>query len=196
MDSGLIAELEALKQRDIETRARLLREGRLYGSYDEEMQRVHVENAHALDHIVSVHGWPGLSIAGRAGCRAAWLVAQHAICTPGLQRRFLRALEAAAGAGDAPAQQVALLTDRIRFHEGRPQVYGTVLDWDENGELGCEVEDPEHVDARRAAVGLPPFRQSLTAHRDEIAAEGGGPPADYRAYRAAATRWARQVGWL
>ena len=195
MDKGLLAELESLKQRDVETRERLLGEGRLYGAYDEEMQQVHTENATALAGIVAVHGWPGISKAGLAGCRAAWLIAQHAICTPALQKGFLVALAEAADAGDAPMKQVALLTDRIRFNEGKPQVYGTVLDWDENGELSCEVEDPEHVDSRRAAVGLPPFHEALRDHREEVAAEGGRPPADFKAYREAAARWARQVGW-
>lgn len=196
MDEGLRAVLEGLRQRDIETRERLRKEGRLYGSYDEEMQRVHVENANALNRIVSVHGWPGISKVGVEGCQAAWLVAQHAICTPELQRRFLSVLAEAAGSGDAPQKQVALLTDRIRFNEGKPQVYGTVLDWNENGELGCELEDPEHVDERRAAVGLPPFHHSLKEHRAAVAAEGGRPPADYKAYKKAAARWAKQVGWL
>ncbi|HOP41362.1 MAG TPA: hypothetical protein PLI53_09990, partial [Geobacteraceae bacterium] len=64
MNDALAAELKSLKQRDIETRERLLKEGKLYGFYDDEMQRVHIENAKALDHIISVHGWPGVSMVG------------------------------------------------------------------------------------------------------------------------------------
>jgi hypothetical protein len=195
MDKALMAQLERLRQRDIETRARLLAEGRLYGIYDEEMQKVHRENAKALDELVSRHGWPGISKVGLETIRAAWLVAQHALCTPQLQRKFLRLLELAAEAGDVPWKQVALLTDRIRFNEGRPQRYGIVLDWDEGGELGCELEDPQRVDERRADVGLPPFARSLQEHRQEVEAEGGRPPADYQAYKQAAYEWARRVGW-
>lgn len=195
MNEALIAELIGLNQRDVETRENLLKKERLYGSYDEEMQRVHVANAEALDRIVSVHGWPGISLVGIEGCRMAWLVAQHAICTPVLQRRFLQELEKASSVGEAPAKLVAFLSDRIRFNEGKPQVFGTVLDWNENGELGCEVEDPEHVDELRASVGLPPFAESLTEHREEVEAEGGKAPVDYESYREAGTRWAKQVGW-
>jgi hypothetical protein len=36
--------------------------------------------------------------------------------------------------GDAPALQAAMLEDRIRAFEGRPQRYGTQFDWDANGE--------------------------------------------------------------
>ena len=140
MDNELLTQLEDLRQRDIDTRTRLLKAGKLYGTYDDEMQSVHRENARALDEIISSHGWPGVSKVGLEGCRAAWLVAQHAICTPHLQRKFLEYLSDAATSGDAPYKQVALLTDRIRFNEGQPQIYGTVLDWDEDGELTCELE--------------------------------------------------------
>lgn len=195
MNEALLTKLNSLKKRDVETRERLLKEGRLFGTYDEEMQRVHVENAEILDRIVSVHGWPGISIVGLEGCRAAWLVAQHAICTPSLQKRFLQELDKSVTSNEAPAKLAAFLSDRIRFNEGLPQVYGTVLDWNESGELDCEVEDPERVDELRASVGLPPFFESLAEHRKEVEAEGGKAPLDFQSYREAGTQWAKQVGW-
>ncbi len=195
MKTRLLAELLGLKQRDLATRERLLKEGRLYGFYEEAMQRVHTENAQALQRIVAAHGWPGVSMVGLEGCRAAWLVAQHAICTPSLQRQFLQQLEAARASGDAPPKLVALLTDRIRFNEGRPQVYGTVLDWNERGELGCELEDPARIDELRARVGLPAFEESLREQRRAVEAEGGRAPPDLELYRAEANQWAKRVGW-
>ncbi|MCB1889471.1 MAG: hypothetical protein KDH20_17820 [Rhodocyclaceae bacterium] len=195
MNHDLANALLALRQRDLDTRTRLLNEGRLYEGYDPAMQQVHTENAEALAGIVDADGWPGVSRVGLEACRAAWLVAQHAICTPALQRRFREALAEAVAAGDAPARQLAVLTDRIRFHEGRPQVYGTVLDWGDDGQLGCELEDPEGVDLRRASVGLPPFEVALAEHRREVAAEGGRPPADRAARARDAEAWARRVGW-
>ena len=88
-----------------------------------------------------------------------------------------------------------MLTDRICFNEGGPQVYGTVLDWHETGMLNCEVEDPEGIDARRASVGLEPMAKALAAHRRDVAAEGGQPPEDFEAYKDAANLWAQRVGW-
>lgn len=195
MDEALLAELRSLERRDTETREKLLREDRLYGTYDEDMQQVHRENGVELASIVAMHGWPGVSKVGLAGYRVAWLIAQHSICTPELQKRFLLALGEGADFGDAPMKQVALLTDRIRFNEGKPQVYGTVLDWNESGELGCDLEDPDNVDSRRFAVGLQPFEQALEEHRREVATQGGKPPADFKVYREAADLWAQQVGW-
>lgn len=116
MNSELLKQLELLKQRDTATREKLLQEGRLYGTYEPEMQKVHVENAEALNELISSHGWPGISKVGLEGCRVAWLIAQHAICTPGLQRKFHSLLKETAEAGDAPMRQVAWLTDRILFN--------------------------------------------------------------------------------
>lgn len=126
MNTELLEYLESLKNKDISTRTKLLEEGRLYGTYEQEMQDVHRQNANALNEIISRHGWSGISKVGIAGSRAAWLVAQHAICTPELQRKFLQYLSKAAEADDAPEKQVAFLTDRIRYNEGKPQVYGTI----------------------------------------------------------------------
>ncbi|MCB1910089.1 MAG: hypothetical protein KDH15_22220 [Rhodocyclaceae bacterium] len=195
IDRNLLARLDAMAARDRETRSRLLEQGALYGDYAVAMERVHRENAEALAALVAAHGWPGRSLVGVEGCRAAWLVAQHAICTPDLQRRFRACLRQAADAGEVPERQWAMLDDRIRFNEGRAQRYGTVLDWNEDGELACTLEDPAAVDLRRRSVGLPPFAEALAAHRAEVAAEGGGPPEDLADYRRRAELWARRTGW-
>lgn len=196
MNALLVKDLLAMKRRDFDTRSRLRKAGKLYGGYSDEMQQVHRDNAEDLDRIISTHGWPGVVAVGIEGCRAAWLIAQHSICTPGLQRKFLVLLSEAVRKGDAPQQQLAFLTDRIRFNEMKPQVYGTVLDWNERGELACDIEDPPGLDARREAVGLRPFKDDLERHRSEIRAEGGKPPQDFDEYRRKREAWARSVGWI
>ena len=196
MNQQLLNELMALKQRDTDTRSRLLKEGKLYGSYALEMQQVHRDNANQLNQIIEKSGWPGITIVGLEGCRAAWFIAQHSICTPELQRKFLTLLAKASESGDAPRTQVAFLTDRIRFNENKPQVYGTVLDWNERGELSCEVEDPVNLDARRKEVGLALFREELEKHREEVKSEGGRPPEDFTEYKQKGREWALNVGWI
>jgi len=195
MNKSLNNLLEKLKQKDINTRKNLVESGKLYGSYEAEMQHVHTENALALSDIVDQYGWPGISKVGLEGCRAAWLVAQHSICTPDLQKKFLQHLIEAEKEGDVPAKQVAWLTDRIRFNQGKAQIYGTVLDWDEKGELGCEVENPDTLDELRDSVGLPPFKESIEKEQRAIEKEQGKPPTDYKAYKQAGVAWAKNVGW-
>ena len=195
MNKDLAQKLEELKCRDLQKCSQLISENRLYGNYDREMQQVHIDNAIALDKIISEHGWTGISLVGFEGCRTAWLIAQHSICTPDLQRKFLKLIRAAAERGDVPKKQAAMLADRIRFNEGKPQIYGTVLDWDENGVLGCEVEDINKVDILRNEVGLPHLQESITKNQEEVKVEGGKAPEDFIVYRERFLNWAKSVGW-
>ena len=71
MNQNLLDELMLMKQRDVDTRSWLVREGRLYDGYSDEMQQVHRENAHRLNELISQHGWPTISLVGLEGCRAA-----------------------------------------------------------------------------------------------------------------------------
>jgi hypothetical protein len=95
-----------------------------------------------------------------------------------------------------PALQVATLTDRVRACECKPQIYGTVLDWDKNGELSCDVEDQANLDARRRQVGLPAFAVDLASHLKEVAAEGGNPPRDFDEAKRRRLEWSKRVGWI
>src|SRR5207249_12259611 len=131
-------ELLPLKQRDTDMRSRLLQEGKLYGDYAPEMQQVHRENAKRLDEIIAKHGWPGVSLVGLEGCRAAWLIAQHSICTPDLQGKFLALLAKPAADAEARKRQVASFTNGIGSTERKPKVYVTVLDWNKRVKLSCK----------------------------------------------------------
>ena len=121
---------------------------------------------------------------------------QHAISRPALQREALEALRLAAARGEAPAMQAALLEDRIRTLEGRPQRYGTQFDWDESGELSpLPLDDPSGVDERRRIVGLGPLDAAVRAKRQAAAAEGERAPHDWQARRRGMESWLREVGW-
>lgn len=195
INQELYEALLALLEKDQATRQRLLKAGRLYGQYDAEMQAVHIDNAKALNDLVEQYGWPDIGLVGLEGCRAAWQLAQNSIMTPDLQRKFLNLLTQSAQAGDVPMRQAAMLEDRVRFNEGKPQRYGTVLDWTEQGALGCELENPQRVDEWRASVGLQPFAESLEREQRATRAEGGERPVDFEAYKQAGETWAKTVGW-
>ena len=97
---------------------------------------------------------------GADAARAAWRIVQHAIGEPAFQRAMLPILAAAAARDDADPIEVAMLDDRIRVFEGRPQRYGTQYDWSPDGEaleVMVGVEEPATVDQRRAELGLPPL---------------------------------------
>ena len=197
MQPELIRQLLFLERRDRETRARLVSDGALFNGYAPEMERVHVENAAELEAILDTEGgWPKRSSVGADGCRAAWIVTQNAISRPAFQRRCLGLLRDAVARGDAPALHAAYLEDRIRFNEGRPQRYGTCLDWDEGGRLSPgELEDQGNVDQRRREVGLPRLAEGLRKAEAQALREEAGPPGDIGRRRREQEEWARRVGW-
>ena len=104
--------------------------------------------------------WPGKSLVGEDGAKAAWLLVQHADRDPEFQRQCL-ALMTAAGPDEVSPSDVAYLTDRVRVNAGQPQVYGTQF-WTDpsSGSFGPRpIEDEAHVDERRAQVGLGPLEE-------------------------------------
>ena len=122
------------------------------------------ENTAWLKALVDRIGWPTSALVGDDGAHAAWLLVQHADHDPKFQERCLPLLREAAERGEGSLVSVAYLTDRVRVKQGLPQLYGTQYDVvvDANGEMQYQpplVEDPAHLDDRRRAVGLPPWRE-------------------------------------
>jgi hypothetical protein len=195
IDESLRAELLSMREEDLRTRARLADDGSLFQGYHPEMEAVHRRNATRLAAIVERHGWPGRSLAGEDGADAAWMIAQHAIAEPERMRRWLPLVVAAAARGEADPVQAAMMEDRVRALEGRGQLYGTQLDWDESGELTpLPIEDREGVDERRRRLGLPPMAESVARHRAGLEARDR-PLGDSAARRRESESWARRVGW-
>ena len=195
-NAALRDELLALAAKDQAVRTALAADGSLFQGYHRRMAEVHRHNALRLAAVLAEHGWPGRSLVGADGAAAAWTILQHAIGQPALLRRGLELLRQAAARGEAPAAQVALLDDRIRTLEGRPQVYGTQHDWDARGQLSpLSVEDPASVEERRRAVGLEPLADQTARLREAARREGDGPPPDFAARQRQREQWARAAGW-
>jgi hypothetical protein len=106
--------------------------------------------------ILDVHGWPGRSLVGEDGAEAAWMIALHTMPEPDVLRRCLTLMQEAAATGEADPSLVPFLVDRLSLIERNVQVYGTTICRRDDGSYGPpQLEDPEHVDERRRAVGLP-----------------------------------------
>src|SRR5206468_9686495 len=99
----------------------LARDGSLFQGYHPRMEALHQRHATRLAALIDAHGWPGRSRVGEEGAQAAWLILQHAIGNPPLMRRGLTLLRGGVGEGEVSPLEVAMLEDRIRTFEGRPQ---------------------------------------------------------------------------
>jgi hypothetical protein len=158
IDEELRAELLARREEDQRIRkAAMASGGTLTREQQAEWQRIDEANTRWLNDLVDAHGWPGKSLVGADGADAAWLFAQHADRQPQLQRKFLDLLRAAVAAGEASATNLAYMEDRVRVAEGHPQLYGTQFTGVVVRYEPFPIEDEEHVDERRASVGLGPL---------------------------------------
>ena len=196
-DRHLEERLVRLLAHDAATRSELAAGGELFDGYHPLMEAVHRSNARALETMLDEGGWPGRDRAGEQGAEAAFRIAQHAISLPGFQRRCLDLLRQAVAEDRAPAWQAAMLEDRIRFNERRPQRFGTVFDWDAAGRLSpWTLADPDGVERRRAAAGLGTLAEATADLRRRAESEGDRPPADHEARQDEIEAWARRVGWI
>jgi hypothetical protein len=190
MNRNLGDELLQMDEHDQSVRGELAAEGSLFEGYHPRMEAVHRRNAARLRAILDESGWPTERLVGSDGAEAVWRIAQHAIGEPDFQRLALRLLQAAAGGGEVPAWQPAMLEDRIRMFEGRPQLYGTQLEPDAEGRpRPYPIEDPERLEERRRAVGLEPLAERLAqAEREPL-------PKDRERFEREYQAWLRRVGW-
>jgi len=193
-NEALRRELLAMAEHDRAVREELIADGSLAGhAYHPRMEAVHRRNAARLGHIIERHGWPGASLVGEDGAGAAWLIAQHAVGNPPLMRQSLTLLREAAAAQEAPGWQAAMMEDRIRMYEGRPQIYGTQFRPDAKGALvPYAIDDPSNVNERRRAVGLSTLEQRIAEMQRQSAGEKrpSAPDLDTE-YE----KWLRSTGW-
>ena len=193
----LARELLALRAEDERVREELARDGSLFEGYHPRMQQVHDRNAARLAEIINEFGWPGRTLVGDEAAEAAWLLLQHAIAQPDFQRRGLELLREAAARGETPAWCAAYLEDRIRVFEGRPQLYGTQFEPDEDGVPAPQppIEDEAHVDERRLAVGMETLAERTEMMRRWARESGERAPRKREGFQREYEAWLRRVGW-
>lgn len=143
------------------------------GPLARELRALQRAAAEWLRACVDGHGWPGRALVGARAADAACRLVQHLDDATAFQRRCLRLLRAAAAAGDVPVSQPAYLEDALCVQAGRAQRFGTKLRRIETARGPALVPYPiraaADVDARRAAVGLPPMAQYLRRAQRRLA---------------------------
>lgn len=190
----LSQELVALAKGDLSVRDELVADGSLCShGYHPRMEALHKDNAARLAAVIEQYGWPGISLVGEEGAWAAWLIAQHAISNPPFVRRCLSLLKQAASNNEIIQWQAAMLEDRVRMYEGKPQIYGTQFQPSKNGELNpYPIENPESVNDRRLAVGLNTLEERTAELREQSARENIPMPTDLEEQY---EKWLYSVGW-
>ena len=158
--AALKAELEEMLETDQKHRRLLSKaadeqeRAKLWG----DQTSIDKANQGRIDEIVKTYGWPGKKEFGKKAATAAFLVIQHS--TPEMMRRYLPILSNAMENGDVDKSSFALLDDRVRMTEGRPQRYGSQIQGNRDTKMTLwQIEDEENVDKRRAEMGLEPLAE-------------------------------------
>lgn len=103
--------------------------------------------------IIDKKGWVGKSLVGGKANTTLWLVIQHAPLET--QEKYIPFLQKSVKKGESKGSHLALLVDRIEMRNGKPQIYGSQIKTNENGEnYVYEIKEPEYVNQRRHEVGL------------------------------------------
>lgn len=137
-----------------------------------EMMRSDSARSLRLREIVDRYGWPDSTKVGPDAAQAAFLILQHSPLES-FQKELLPTLEERARAGTMPRDEVAMLVDRVRMHDGTPQRYGTQFDMVDGRLVLYRVEDMAGLAERRRAMDLPPMEEYV-----RILEETYGMPVD------------------
>jgi hypothetical protein len=114
-------------------------------------------NLIAVSVIINQYGWLSADEIGENANSTLFLVIQHADLKT--QEKYLPIMRIAAKNKKLKATSLAMLEDRIAMLQGRKQIYGSQVAWNvqTNKYTIMPMLDPDHVDNRRADVGLGPY---------------------------------------
>jgi len=120
------------------------------------------KNLSELEALIDSKGWPKKSQVGSLAASAAFFVLQHS--NAGAQEKYIGMFEEACRNSEANCQQYALMFDRMRMNQNKPQRYGTHAYLDPSKGKTNELyplEDEVRVDEWRREIGLEPLKDYL-----------------------------------
>lgn len=156
-DLSLQKQLLAMREKDQSIRMRDINASpKEQPELAKQMESTDIRLTSKLKQIVAAHGWPTIALVGAKASEAAGLILIHSR-DHDWQAQLLPSLQQLAEQEKIFGDQVATLTDKILVARGKPQRFGTQFKF-ANGKMIIEpVEDPQHLEERRAKYGLPPM---------------------------------------
>ena len=178
-------------------KTKLASDGSLYEGYPQQIRELHLRQANELERIIDTHGWPGISLVGKEGAEAAWLILQHSISRPDFMKKCFPLFDSAVQNNEASIKHLSCLADGIRYFSRQPQIYGNYFDWNEKGQF-CPwvIEDPENVNERRQQAGLNTLEERIKEMEEEVRSNNLSPPKDYLKRQSEMLEFLREVGWV
>jgi len=117
------------------------------------------KNLSTAKEILKNHGWPKISQVGKDGAHNFWLVVQHSDQDILFQKKALHEMEKLKGTKELDIENYAFLYDRVQCNLNYKQLYGTQVNWTQNGEASGfrGIIKENETDKRRTALGLLPL---------------------------------------
>lgn len=170
MNRELHDELLSMQHEDRRVLQELVDNGELGTvEYHPKIREIHERNNARIKGIIKQYGWPGLSLVGKEGAEAAWLIVQHAVLDAKFMGSCLGLLGQAIKSGEAEGKHFAYLQDRVLTMSGRPQIYGTQHDVDEDGiAFPLPIENPIEVDNLRKEMGLGALAEATSQIQERV----------------------------
>jgi hypothetical protein len=108
--------------------------------------------------IIDKYGWLSKEQTSKKANETLFLVIQHAPLQS--QLKYLPVLKKAVDTKKAKAADYAMLVDRTNMYQGKFQIYGSQLNYDNKGHLHIyPIYQEPNVNKRRKSVGLPPMEE-------------------------------------
>ena len=169
--ANLIGVLDTVYDSDQTLRRKAFEIDSLYGKDSKEMKLLWDKQRHldslnlaTVEKFLSKYGWLGSDKIGWKSNAALFFVIQHADINT--QKKYLPLMREAASKGNARADYLALLEDRIAIRLGKKQIYGSQIG--RNSKTGgfyvLPLKDPENVNERRLQVGLNSMEEYVASY--------------------------------
>lgn len=113
-----------------------------------------------LKKIVDEYGYLGYDLVGKNGEKIFWLLVQHSDHDVAFQKDILELMRSEINKKNASPSHYGLLIDRILINQGKFQLYGTQVEYDEKSgqAIPKKIKDSSEVDLRRDSIGLPSLK--------------------------------------
>lgn len=124
----------------------------------------------ALRTMIMQNGFPTIPMVGREASHKAWMMIQLCDFDLQFQKAVLEQMRRACRKGEVIREDFAMLTDRIRVNQEKPQLYGTQYFMNDFGDLILyPLYDEGNVNERRKSLRISKLSEAEAKVKDTIA---------------------------
>ena len=132
-------------------------------------------NTKRIEEIFARFGFPDTQMVGKEGLEAFMLLLQHSP-SDRLREQAEKPITRAFKRKELPPQEYANFIDRLRLHQGKPQIYGSGFETKDGKLVLSRTRDPKNLDKRRKKIGLPPMSEYIKILKEFYKLEVELPP--------------------